>query len=213
MQFNPYANSFFFIKGPVGNLEAILEQPKTPPQNIVGIVCHPHPLYEGTMHNKVVSTIVRAFLQLGVTTIRFNFRGVGKSEGSYAKGVGEVEDLLAVIRWAQAEFPENKIWLAGFSFGSYVAASAATSIQPAQLLLIAPPVHHFDFAHLPEMKYPCIVIQGEEDEVVPPKAVFDWINNLKTPPKLIRLPHVGHFFHGQLIPLRDLIVGEFSNSR
>jgi alpha/beta superfamily hydrolase len=202
--------SSFFIKGPVGNLETIIEPPSVSPKKIIGIICHPHPLYEGTMHNKVVTTLVRAFQKLGVTAIRFNFRGVGKSEGAYAEGIGEAEDLFAVVNWVKNQYPDNQIWLAGFSFGSYIAACVATKIHPQQLILIAPPVHHFGFVDLPEMHYPCMVVQGEEDEVVPPQKVYAWVNSLRNPPQLFKLPNVGHFFHGHLITLRELLVKELS---
>src|SRR5262249_12064800 len=132
--------------------------------------------------------------------------GVGKSQGKYGNAVGEVDDLIAVIGWVKANFPANfGLWLGGFSFGSYIAAKVATQIPVEQLILIAPPVHSTPFSTLPEITIPWLVVQGEKDEIVPVDQVFDWIRHLKHQPRVIRLPEVGHFFHGELIRLRNLL--------
>jgi alpha/beta superfamily hydrolase len=190
------------IQGPVGNLEAVITQPETQIP-ITGIVCHPHPLYGGTMNNKVVTTLVKTFASLDVPTIRFNFRGIGKSEGEFAQGIGELEDLRAVINWSRAQLPNKEIWLAGFSFGAYIAARAATEESAALLITVAPAVNHADFDSLPEFKKPWIVVQGDQDEVVPAEEVFTWIKTRQPIPELIVLKGATHFFHGRLIELQD----------
>lgn len=194
------------IPGPAGHLEAIVETPGGSCENLIGIICHPHPLYEGTMHNKVVTTLAKVFERLGAVTIRFNFRGVGKSEGQHDYAVGELDDLRAVIAWGEEHYPNHKLLLAGFSFGAYIATKVATEVNPTALISVAPAVHHNDYQQLPEIRFPWIVVQGEQDEVVPPNKVFDWIATLSYPPKVIRMPQASHFFHGQLMPLRDRLV-------
>jgi alpha/beta superfamily hydrolase len=195
-----------FIPGPCGSLETIIENPTTSPKKLLAIICHPHPLFEGTMNNKVVTTLVRVFQKLDIVPLRFNFRGVGKSEGQYGHVTGELDDLRAVIHWVKEQYPDYKLLLAGFSFGSYIATKVATEINPVALITIAPAVHHNDFAALPPIHFPWIVVQGDADEVVPPDEVFEWLNTLSPQPQVIRMPGVGHFFHGHLIPLRDQLV-------
>jgi alpha/beta superfamily hydrolase len=194
------------IQGPAGFIEAIVEAPTDATHKAIGIVCHPHPLYRGTMNNKVVTTTVKAFQLASITAIRFNFRGVGQSEGQYNHAKGEQDDLRAVIKWVEQHYPGYKLVLAGFSFGSFIATKVASEIHPAALITIAPPVHHNDFANLPRIDFPWLVIQGEADEVVPVADVFDWLNTLNPQPTIIKMPNVSHFFHGQLLPLRDHIV-------
>lgn len=190
------------IQGPAGQLEVILSKPTGKAKRAWGIVCHPHPLFGGTMHNKVVTTLVKTFQALGVHTVRFNFRGVGKSEGQFDKGNGELFDLLAVVEWVLREQPDRSIWLAGFSFGAYIAAKAATQIPIAQLVTVAPPVHDFPMKKLPPITAPWILVQGELDEIVPPKKVFAWAEKRNPKPIILKFPNAGHFFHGQLGELR-----------
>ncbi len=199
-----------FIPGSAGLLEAVIEEPSSSPQRLLAIICHPHPQQEGTMNNKVVTTLVRVFQRLDIVPIRFNFRGVGRSQGSYGHVTGELDDLRAVIAWAREHYPDYRILLAGFSFGSYIATKVATEINPVALITIAPPVHHNEFNKLPEINFPWIVVQGEADEVVPPQEVFDWLETRSIKPSMISLPGVGHFFHGQLIVLRDLLIERLS---
>ena len=144
----PEGESAFFVSGPVGQLEAILLKNAQPSQG-VAVICHPHPLKEGTMHNKVVHTLSRAFLKRGIDSIRFNYRGVGKSEGSYGDSVGETADLLAVLAWVDSLYPHSQIYLAGFSFGAYIAAMGATQHACHQLFSIAPAVAHQPYDQLP----------------------------------------------------------------
>lgn len=157
------------------------------------------------MHNKVVTMTERALLDLGLATVRFNFRGVGASEGVHDNGVGETDDLVAIAHWLRAQRPGDALWLAGFSFGSYVTLCAAPRVAPAQLVLIAPPVGRWDFSQIAAPTCPWLIVQGEEDEVVDARAVFDWAQSLQPPPQVIAMPETGHFFHRRLIDLRGAL--------
>lgn len=162
------------------------------------------------MGNKVVHTVGRAWRELGIPSVRFNFRGVGHSAGEYGDGIGETDDLLAVYDWVKQQWPDVEILLAGFSFGSFV-AYRGSSLRPVRhLVTLAPPVHHYPYTDTAEPSCPWMVIQGEADEVVPPQEVYDWLETLQTQPRVERLPDVGHFFHGHLIKLRELLVDEFN---
>jgi alpha/beta superfamily hydrolase len=158
------------------------------------------------MNNKVVSTLMRAFGDLGLRTVRFNFRGVGKSTGAFAEGIGEIDDLLAVIAWVKSVSPNDEIWLSGFSFGAAMSLHAATRVPVAQLVSIAPPVPRFHLPELPPVTCPWLIIQGEEDDVVIPQDVYAWIETRQPKPQLIRVADTGHYFHGKLLELRDLLV-------
>ena len=195
-----------FLDGPEGQLEAL--HLATPDAKGVVLICHPHPLFAGTMQNKVVATLQRAARDAGYATLRFNFRGVGQSAGSYAEGRGEIDDALAVARWLAEQHPGLPLTLMGFSFGSCVAGNAAERLEAedaelAQLFMLAPPVERFD-VDLPE-RCPLTVIQPEADEVVTPERVYAWSAELNKPHELIRIPECSHFFHGKLIELKDLI--------
>ncbi len=195
-----------FLDGPDGQLEAL--HLATPDAKGVALICHPHPLFAGTMQNKVVATLQRAARDAGYATLRFNFRGVGQSAGSYAEGRGEVDDALAVAHWLAEQHPGLPLTLMGFSFGSCVAGNAAErlegeGVELAQLFMLAPPVERFD-VDLPE-RCPLTVIQPEADEVVTPERVYAWSAELSKPHELIRIPECSHFFHGKLIELKDLI--------
>jgi alpha/beta superfamily hydrolase len=193
------------INGPVGNLEAILHLPDAPDYSRFGIVCHPHPLQEGTMQHKVVSTVVKAFNASGIPCLRFNFRGVGNSEGIFGHITGEVEDCLAVVNWVSEQWPNADLYLAGFSFGAYVAAEVATKVPTKQLISIAPSVERMPYAALPRVTCPWLVIMGEEDEIVVPQAVFTWFEHLDAQKTLVKFPATGHFFHGKLVLLQEAI--------
>ncbi len=205
----PSGEAVVYLPGIVGDIEAITVAPRTlsAPQR-TAIICHPHPLQEGTMHNKVVTTLSRTYRDLGMYTVRFNFRGVGASAGTFADAIGETDDLLAVLEWVRQVRPDDNICLAGFSFGSYVAARGMTlSPYPIEhLTCVAPPVHHYAFTELAAITCPWIVVQGEADEVVPPDAVFQWLETINTnPPAVTRMPDVGHFFHRRLVDLREAL--------
>ena len=190
------------IRGPAGKIEVAMDEPIGEERHILGIVCHPHPLQGGSMQNKVVTTLVKTFQYLGLTTVRFNFRGVGKSEGEFAHGIGELEDLLAVIEWLQQSHKGKTIWLAGFSFGACIAAKAATQTDIGQLVTVAPPVQDYALETLPPILCPWILVQGDMDEIVSPSVVLSWAESRYPKPTILLFPDTGHFFHGKLIELR-----------
>jgi len=194
------------IGGPAGELQIAIDQPGAPPV-ATAVICHPHPVYGGTMDNKVVQTLARAFLQLGCRTVRFNFRGIGQSAGAWDEGRGEVDDAMAVI--AAERTAGLPLVLAGFSFGGYVASQAAARLAetgPADhLVLIAPATSRFDVATVPAGT---LVIHGESDDVVPLASTLDWARPQNLPVTVV--PGVGHFFHGQLPLLKALVVNAFA---
>ncbi|MEO6154798.1 MAG: alpha/beta fold hydrolase [Thermomonas sp.] len=200
------ADQPLFIAGAAGRIEAALDHPDADPRPLLAIICHPLPTEGGSMHNKVVTMTARALRESGATTLRFNFRGVGQSEGAFDDGDGELDDLRAVADWAMAQHPEKVLWLAGFSFGAWISLRAADQLKAQLLLLIAPPVGRswsFDDIALPAC--PWLVIQGDDDEVVDAQAVHTWIESLPMPPQLVRMPGAGHFFHRKLIDLRGAV--------
>jgi alpha/beta superfamily hydrolase len=198
------------VAGPAGLIECAIDKPRDPADHHapgahgVALVCHPHPVHGGTMDNKVAQTLARALVQLGYTSVRFNFRGVGQSQGHWDHGQGEIDDALAVL---DAHCPPGQAWVAaGFSFGAYVASQAAarrTAGAAAQrVLLVGPAVQSFEVAHVPAGS---LVIHGENDDVVPLAAVFDWARPQAQPVTV--LPGAGHFFHGQLSVLKQVVLG------
>lgn len=199
----PCTGTPFFIEGPAGRIEAIGACPTGAAACASAVVLHPHPLFGGTMHNKVVTTLARAFQELGLHTVRFNFRGTGASDGSFDHGEGESADLMAVLAWLRAHRPHDELWLAGFSFGGYVAVRSAEAARAARLITVAPSVNLYDAPQAPDI--PWLLIQGEQDEVVPVAAVRDWVNGLGTRPDMVLMPDAGHFFHGRLLELRALV--------
>ena len=199
-------NEEFLIQGPVGQLEVMITSPKKIERSMTGIICHPHPLHGGTINNKVVTTLAKALDELGLKAVRFNFRGVGKSRGRYDNGVGETEDLKSVLRWVKHSWPQDEIWLAGFSFGAYIAAKVANGQKIARLIGIAPPVFYEDFASLTQMTAPWLIIQGDQDEVVPFEQVKAFIKQISFPVEFVVMSDASHFFHGRLIELRELLI-------
>jgi uncharacterized protein len=202
------ADQSLLIDGPAGALELALDEPEpeSHPVPVIAVVCHPLPTEGGTMHNKVVTMAARALRECGATTIRFNFRGVGQSAGTFDEGAGESEDLRAVAAWARQKYPQSQLWLAGFSFGAYVTYRNAADLQPGLLLSIAPPVgRSWDFQDITHPNCPWLVIQGEDDEIVDAQAVKAWAESLKPPPELVLMPETSHFFHRKLMDLRGAI--------
>ena len=194
------------LAGPAGAIEAAVELPKAEDaRRGVAVIGHPHPPDGGTMSNKVVTTIARALAESGIASVRFNFRGVGKSEGEYDAGRGETLDYLAVAQWLQAQRPADALWLAGFSFGAWVALRAARQLPVQQMIAIAPPVGFRDFTGVPPPPCPWLVVQGEADDVVDPAKVFAWVESAENAPTLVRMMDAGHFFHGRLVDLRGAI--------
>ena len=202
------------LKGPSGEIEAILQGfDENHPPDEVAIVCHPHPLHDGTMHNKVVSTLIRTYRDAGIPGIRFNYRGVGRSEGEYGEGIGEGQDLWAVIEWVKSLNPDVRLYLAGFSFGCFVASQGYKALVdlgtiPEHLILVAPAVHKFSFSELYPLPGDIFVIQGDEDEVVPPLAVYEWLETVNPPLTLLDMIGAGHFFHGRLGDLKKMVEQE-----
>jgi uncharacterized protein len=193
----PPAPELLEISGPAGPLEAVVEDPGGEPPALA-VVCHPHPLYQGTMKNKVVHTVARAANRLGAPAVRFNFRGVGASGGAWDEGRGEIEDALAVVEWARRRWPATPLWLAGFSFGAFVTVMAARDARPAALVTVAPPVSRFPVGDAQDPGCPWLVIQGEADELVDYREVIAWAESRPAPPRLVLLPETSHFFHGRL---------------
>lgn len=194
------------LPGPAGRLEVAVDMADADaPLPLVVIVCHPLPTEGGTMHNKVVTMTARALRELGATTVRFNFRGTGDSEGEFDQGRGELDDLRAVAAWVRAGRPDAALWLAGFSFGAWVALRAAAELEPGMLVSIAPPAGRWDFGTLQAPACPWLVIQGEDDEIVDPQAVYDWLDTIDAQAELVRIPDTGHFFHRKLMDLRGAL--------
>ncbi|NJD31421.1 MAG: alpha/beta hydrolase [Gammaproteobacteria bacterium] len=205
-EFRPPVPQPAAIEGPAGMLEARVEDPSPgSPPAVVGVVCHPHPLYGGTMQNKVVHTLARAMQELGTPTVRFNFRGVGGSEGSYDAGHGELADAVAVVAWARARWNCDALWLAGFSFGSAIAVQAAGVVRPRALVTVAPPVGRLlvETVERPECSW--LVVQGDADELVDFAVVQRWVASYRQPPELAVLRGAEHFFHGRLGELRSVV--------
>lgn len=195
------------IPGPAGALEAALDA-SAGEALATAVICHPHPLEKGTMSNKVVTTVARAFSRLGADAVRFNFRGVGKSAGSYGHGSGERDDALAVVAWCRERWPARRLYLGGFSFGAAIAAAIAARVAPAGLVTVAPPIDRLP-ADFVAPACPWLLLHGEADDVVPLKPVLDWCATLPSPPRVVVLPGVGHFFHGRLPALTEAVTATF----
>lgn len=190
------------IAGPAGALECAIDEPMDAVRG-VAVVCHPHPQHGGTMDNKVVQTVARAFVQQGWRTVRFNFRGIGASEGTWDEGQGEIDDAMAVVRARRdTSLP---FALAGFSFGAYVASHVCARLAAEQpldrLVLVGPATQNFELAPVPPST---LVIHGEQDEIVPLQATLDWARPQSLP--VVVVPGVGHFFHGQLPLLKSIVL-------
>jgi uncharacterized protein len=202
----PEATASFMLAGPAGKLEAISDVAEPPDaRKGVAVICHPLTIEGGSMHNKVVTMVERALRESGLDTVRFNFRQAGHSEGSYDKGVGESGDLAAVVAWVRRVRPHDALWLAGFSFGSYVSLINAEQLHADVLISIAPPVGRWPFEGIALPTMPWLIVQGEADEIVEPQAVFDWVETLEHKPELVRMPETSHFFHRRLLDLRGAL--------
>jgi alpha/beta superfamily hydrolase len=197
----------FQIAGPSGVLEGLIDEPVDIPAQAwrgTAVIAHPHPLFGGTMDNKVVQTVARAFVQTGWRAVRFNFRGVGGSAGSYDNGTGELQDLLAVVAHAA---PDGTLALAGFSFGAFVtshAVAAMTGRDLAKVVLVGTAASRFEVAPVaPDLHDRTLVLHGEQDDTVPLADVMNWARPQSLPVTVV--PGGGHFFHGQLPLLRSLV--------
>ncbi|MEX2242176.1 MAG: alpha/beta fold hydrolase [Burkholderiales bacterium] len=187
------------VRGPAGGIECAVDEPQGAARG-VALVAHPHPLFGGTLDNKVVQTLARAFVALGYAAWRPNFRGVGKSEGAYDEGRGEVDDLAAVLAHAGAGRPV----LAGFSFGAAMQARLAARIAPGRMVLVGIAVNHFE---APAVPAGTLLIHGENDETVPIAAVRAWAKPQALP--VIVVPGADHFFHRKLPELRIAVTGNW----
>jgi alpha/beta superfamily hydrolase len=196
-----------FLPGPAGRLQAVLERPQNGPVKGGALICHPHPSHGGTLHNKVVYTLARAFVRSGYATLRFNFRGVEDSEGVYDEARGELDDALSALQWLRAEVDAVPVWIAGFSFGAAIAIRAAVAEPVDGLISVAPAVRRFAAGLERQPECPWLVIQGDEDELVPVDETIDWVNGMAPGPELLVLEGAEHFFHGRLIELRDAVTG------
>jgi len=188
------------IDGPAGALETDLNDPGELRRGIA-IVAHPNPVQGGTKDNKVVTTLAKTFFNLGYPVLRPNFRGVGASAGTFDRGIGETEDVLAVIRYAQQRFGELPLLLAGFSFGAFVQTRVAQTVAPSRLVLVGAAVNRFPAETVPEYT---LVIHGEHDDVVPLSAVMDWARPQRLP--VVVVPGGEHFFHGRLDLLSRILL-------
>ncbi len=193
----------FTCPGPSGPIEVVLAEPTQSPR-AVALLCHPHPQHGGTMDNKVVHTLAKAALDVGAVAVRFNFRGVGQSAGAFDHGIGETEDAAAVLDWLRARHPGLPLLAGGFSFGAYVQTRLLPRSEPQALVLVGLAVGRFETRELPEgVAEGTLVVHGEADEVVPLAAVLDWARPQALPVTIF--PGVGHYFHGQLVRLRQVV--------
>lgn len=197
------------VAGPGGRLEVLVEAPAGPVRALA-VICHPHPLHGGSLNNKVVHQLARAFRDLNAVSVRFNFRGVGASEGRFDEGHGELQDLFSVVAWARERWPGLPLWLGGFSFGGYIAMQASSSLHPGALVTVAPAVTWFGESRCDCAGQDWLVIQGSDDEVVPAAAVRAFVEKLDPPPSLFVLGGAGHFFHGRLNDLKQAVLDYFA---
>jgi len=186
------------VPGPAGRIECAINVPDN--HRGVALIAHPHPLFGGTLDNKVVQTLARSFVELGYAAVRPNFRGVGATEGTHDEGRGELEDMAAVLAWAQGQFDGAPPVLAGFSFGSFVQTHLAQRVAPERMVLVGVAVKRFDALPVPPNT---LVIHGEVDETVPLADVLDWARPQELP--VIVVPGADHFFHQKLNVLRSIV--------
>lgn len=193
------------IDGPAGRLEGLIETPRDGDLVGAAVICHPHPMHDGTMQNKVVHTLSRAFVARNFLALRFNFRGVGQSEGRFDEGRGELQDALAAAGLARQRVPAGLLWFAGFSFGAAIAIGAAAESHADGLVSVAPAVSRVEEHSGRQPECPWLVVQGDEDELVNVEDTIAWINKLDPGPELQVFESTEHFFHGQLTKLRDAV--------
>jgi uncharacterized protein len=193
------------IPGPTGALEAVLQHREGQAPASAALVCHPHPLYGGTLHNKVVHRVASTLHELGAAVLRFNFRGAGKSAGVHDEGRGELEDARAALRWLEERFPGAQRWLAGFSFGSWIAARLAATVPIERLILVSPPIQRADFVAMRQSGVAKLVLQGTKDDVCPPEDLQREFPHWREPKRLILVEGASHFYDRQLGALGDAI--------
>ena len=193
------------IDGPVGPLESVLESSGERPPIGAAVVCHPHPLHGGTMHNKVAHTLARAFVTSDMVALRFNFRGVGESSGSFDDGRGEADDARAAIGYMRERFPDLPVWLGGFSFGAAMAIRVAGDEELEGLVSVAPASSRLRGADFMQPDCPWLIIHPEDDELVSIDETVDWVDSLAPGPEFVVFPETTHFFHGRLVELRETV--------
>lgn len=194
------------IEGPLGALQAIVDTPVDADESHVAVVCHPHPVYGGTMTNKVVHMLAKSFNERGAPAVRFNYRGVGASAGSYDEGNGETDDTLAVLDWAARRWPGAQLWLGGFSFGGAIAIRAAVARDVRRLVTVAPAIQRVSVESSRLPRCPWLLVQGDRDELVDAAEIQRWVASLTAPPAVALLPGVDHFFHSRLNELRAVVL-------
>ena len=212
---DPVVAGGLLLEGPAGIIEATLDLPadellRVSPRALA-LCCHPHPLFGGSLSNKVIHTVARACAASGAVALRFNFRGVGRSAGVHDDGVGEALDVLALAAQMRRRWPGVPLWLAGFSFGAWISLKVARQLVPERLLTVAPPVGRWDFSTISAPVCPWLVVQGSRDELVDAGAVREWVRGFDVKDGLLKsthlaeLPDADHFFHGQLLELRAVV--------
>ena len=199
--------------GPAGPLEALIDRPAGPPRAAV-VFGHPLPIEGGTMHTKVVFQSAKALARSGCVVLRFNFRGVGRSTGTWDEGRGELDDFRAALDYVAGQYPDLEIWAAGFSFGSWVAATVGASDDRVfALVLIAPPVNKYDFPAAERSTKPKFIVHGESDELIPLQAVRQFYAGLADPKELVEIDRANHLFDGQASEVGDALeelLGDFT---
>ncbi|WP_133128303.1 alpha/beta hydrolase [Legionella nagasakiensis] len=193
----------FVTEGQAGPLEGMFTVPEKMRTDYIAVLGHPHSLQGGSMNNKVVTTLARLFKELAVPSIRFNFRGVGQSAGLYDHGIGESDDMLSIVQQYKEQVSPVNFIFAGFSFGSYVAYRTAAQHEHALLITVAPPVHHYDYMEYDSVPSPWILVQGDDDDIVPLQLVLDFASGVQPAISVLRFPETGHFFHGRLLELKS----------
>lgn len=205
----------FLVMGERGLIEIELIIPAAANFNFVAIIGHPHPLHGGTMHNKVVTTMAKAYENLHIPSIRFNFRGVGKSEGEYDAGIGESNDMLNIAKLWKDVYLDTKFCFAGFSFGAFVAYKSAFRFNAefdnvVSLITIAPTVTNYDYHEYESVVFPWLIVQGDADEIIDANLVYAYAKKFPNPLPVLKFSNTSHFFHGKLIELRTKITDYLS---
>jgi uncharacterized protein len=202
------------IPGPMGTLEALLEEPKAAAPRAAVVFAHPLPTEGGTMHTKMVFQGAKGLVRAGCAVLRFNFRGVGRSDGEFDEGRGEQDDFRAAVDFMAARYPDVELWAAGASFGSHVALTVgAADDRVCALVAVAPPVDRYDFAAMKLSRKPKFIVHGEEDELIPIKAVREFYAQLEEPKDLVVIDRANHLFEGQTAEVGDALeelLGDFS---
>ena len=204
--FSEPGEHLYTLEGPVGKIESVFTIPDNGQKQLFAVLGHPHSLQGGTMTNKVVTTLARTFRALDIPSVRFNFRGVGHTDGQFDDGIGESEDMLSVVSQIKSVAPELDFIFAGFSFGSFVAYRAAAQHSHKMLISIAPPIERFDYESFQPAPSPWMIIQGLQDEVVEPDGVLEFAKQHSPKLEMLTFEETGHFFHGKLVELKNRLI-------